>query len=314
MFETPILFLIFNRPDTTEQVFDVIRTIQPRKLFIAADGPRDRNERDLRLCQESRNIIKRVDWDCELYTLFRDENLGCGLAVSEAISWFFQNVEEGIILEDDCLPDLSFFNYADCMLKKYRYESRVLHIGGTNFQGGLLRGDGDYYYSKYPHIWGWATWKSAWELYDYDLKNIFKFKRKLFINRIFYSKNEKLFWLKTWINTHFKKYDTWDYQWVFSVLSNRGFCIIPNKNLVTNIGFRLDATHTKSESNLGGIPLEQLLTFNSPNKIEYNIEADLFTAIRFGFNKNENDKNDLSILLQSIILYFKKIRKFYFFN
>ena len=101
MFETPILFLIFNRPDTTEQVFDVIRTIQPRKLFIAADGPRDRNERDLRLCQESRNIIKRVDWDCELYTLFRDENLGCGLAVSEAISWFFQNVEEGIILEDD---------------------------------------------------------------------------------------------------------------------------------------------------------------------------------------------------------------------
>ena len=151
MFNTPILFLIFNRPDLTKQVFDKIREIKPLHLFIAADGPRGDKYEDQELCRKTKEIVSLIDWECEIKTLFRDENLGCGRAVSEAISWFFEHVEEGIILEDDCLPSSTFFNYCEILLEKYRWDNNIMHIGGTNFQNGIKRGNADYYFSKIPH-------------------------------------------------------------------------------------------------------------------------------------------------------------------
>ncbi len=162
MFQTPILFLIFNRPDTTKRVFESISRVKPTKLYIAADGARKNKVGEVLLCQETRNIIELIDWECEIKTLFRTENLGCKIAVSSAIDWFFENEEQGIILEDDCLPHPSFFGYCETLLNYYKDDLRIGHIGGDNFQKGKKRGEGSYYFSQYYFIWGWAIWKLAW--------------------------------------------------------------------------------------------------------------------------------------------------------
>ena len=184
-FNTPILFLIFNRPDTTFKVFEEIRKIKPAKLYIAADGPRPNVIGEEEKCTASRNIIKQVDWDCDVKTLFREKNLGCKIAVSSAISWFFENVEEGIILEDDTFPTQSFFWFCQELLDFYRNDSRIMHISGNNFQLGKIRGEGSYYFSKYNHIWGWATWKRAWRFYDVSLNTFPIFVQRKVIKNIF---------------------------------------------------------------------------------------------------------------------------------
>jgi len=171
-FNTPILFLVFNRPNTTQRVFNVIRQVKPKQLFVAADGPRRDKGADEEKCEATREIVKQIDWDCEVKTLFREENLGCGKAVSSAITWFFENVEEGIILEDDCLPNLDFFGYCEELLDRYRDNREVMFIGGDNFQKGKKWGDASYYFSAYNHVWGWATWKRTWDIYDFKLDSI----------------------------------------------------------------------------------------------------------------------------------------------
>lgn len=284
LFNTPVLFLVFNRPDTTTLVFEQIRAVKPKYLFVAADGPRLHKEGEAELCQQVREIAITIDWDCELKTLFREQNLGCGKAVSEAINWFFKEVEEGIILEDDCLPDQSFFHFASTMLQRYKANNRIMHIAGVNFQNGEIRGDGDYYFSKYPHVWGWATWRRAWSKYDYNLLGLQKFQWQFFRNYIFNSNEEKAFWLNTWRYMQEGKIDTWDYQWVFTVMSNRGYCIIPNQNLISNIGFGSDATHTVEESPFSNIAVSTLVNYREPSSLKINKTADQFTANVFGFS------------------------------
>ena len=166
----PVLFLIFNRPETTIQVFSAIKKAQPNRLYIAADGPRPEYPDEVNHCKIARTIATNVDWDCEVKTLFRDQNLGCRLAVSQAIDWFFEQEPEGIILEDDCLPNQSFFWFCKELLEKYRNETRIMHIGGTNFQFGKNRTNYSYYFSRYAHIWGWASWRREWKYYDEKLK------------------------------------------------------------------------------------------------------------------------------------------------
>ena len=171
---TPILFLLFNRPDETSVVFDVLKIIKPKFLYVACDGPRKNIEGDAENVDKTRKIIDQITWDCELKTLFRDSNLGCKIAVSEAINWFFENVEEGIILEDDCVPDITFFDYCSELLQFYRDDKRVMHISGLNFLSGpldLQPSAESYHLSKYPAVWGWATWRRAWDLYDVDIVN-----------------------------------------------------------------------------------------------------------------------------------------------
>lgn len=239
MFETPILYLIFNRPELTVISFSSISKIKPKKLFIAADGPREFNHLDEINCIKSREyVLSNIDWECEVHTLFRSQNSGCGKAVSSAITWFFNHVEEGIIIEDDCVPDTSFFTYCAEILDCYRENNNVYHINGSNHQFGIKRGCSDYYFSVYPHVWGWATWRRAWIHYDYEMFNFYelanteKFKR--------FAPLQLMYEVKVGI------VDTWDIQWVYSVMKNNGIVITPNVNLVNNIGFNNQATHTGS--------------------------------------------------------------------
>lgn len=166
MFSTPILFLIFNRPDTTRIVFKRIREIRPSKLYVAADAPRANKLGEAELCMETRAIIKDIDWPCELKTLFRDENLGCKLSVSGALDWFFENEECGIILEDDCLPDLTFFSFCKELLERYKDDDRIGHIGGNCFLPGQIAKELSYDFCSITHIWGWATWRRVWKNMD----------------------------------------------------------------------------------------------------------------------------------------------------
>lgn len=283
MFSTPILFLIFNRPDTTEKVFNEIRKQKPKYLFVAADGPRVDKPDDAEKCRKSRELVMNgIDWDCKFKTLFREKNLGCGLAVSSAITWFFEQVEEGIILEDDTLPDLSFFQFCKNLLEKYRHEDRIKMISGNNFQRGKWRGDGSYYFSKITHSWGWATWKRAWREYDFDLSSI--------DDRIFediLKKNIEFapfhdYWRNVYYQLRNGSYDTWDYQFLFSMWLYNGICIVPNKNLVTNIGFGNNATHTiNTEDQAASLPLEQLDKIQHPVSIEIDKRAEKYLYNKF---------------------------------
>lgn len=233
---TPILFLIFNRPEYTKEVFNQIRQVKPTKFFVAADGPRKDRLGEIERCQKSRDIINQVDWKCEIFTLFREENLGCKIAVASAIDWFFSHVEEGIILEDDCVPDPSFFPFCQKLLEKYRENDRIMMITGTNYL--FLKHDikETYFFSKYYVIWGWATWRRAWQLYDITMANWPKYRDSSQLNRI-YLDNRLISWYNTMFQLAYEnKIDTWDIQWWYSCIFNNGLCIVPKFNLISNIG------------------------------------------------------------------------------
>lgn len=249
-FHTPILFIIFNRPNETLQVFNKIRQVRPKYLFVAADGPRENKVDDFQRCENTRNVLKNVDWNCEVMTLFNDQNLGCGKAVSSAIKWFFTNVPEGIILEDDCLPHPDFFKFCETLLEKYRYELRIMHIGGRNNLPDSINIKYSYYYSAYNHIWGWATWKRAWDLYQYRIVNLDDFIKKKALSSYFNKNSVKLFWEKIFIDFNNNPIDTWDYQWTYTIWKNKGLSILPVSNLIKNIGFNNEATHTKFDPNI----------------------------------------------------------------
>ncbi|MDF2453911.1 MAG: hypothetical protein K0S26_3415, partial [Bacteroidota bacterium] len=214
-------------------------------------------------------------WDCELKTLFRDSNLGCGLAVSGAINWFFDHVEEGIILEDDCLPDPSFFDFCARMLERYRDNDSIKTISGNNFQNGIKRGDGSYYFSNFADIWGWACWKRTWLQYDFKLKAWPAFRDKK-LNKLLHNDRQQIdFWTNTLNSVHAGKIDTWDYQMLFTVWNNNGIAIHPNVNLISNIGFNSEATHTTNISDkLNNQPRSSYIEDVIPSKIKVNTKAD----------------------------------------
>ena len=245
----PVLLIIFNRPDTTRRVFESIRRARPPRLYVAADGPRAHNTDDIEKCTEARRIVREVDWDCEVSTLFHDVNLNCGVAPSTACSWFFKHESEGIILEDDCLPVQSFFWFCQELLERYRNDTRVMHIGGNNFLNGWKRDqDYSYYFSRSGHIWGWATWRRAWKFFDYELNLYQQVKRNNFFNSFFLNWPEKLYRLRKFEKTTDPntRVDWWDYQWDFARYVHSGLAIVPEKNLVQNLGFGDSGTHTRN--------------------------------------------------------------------
>ena len=244
----PVLFLIFNRPDTTQRVFEAIRQAKPARLFVAADGPREDRPGEAEKCAQARSIIENVDWDCEVVTLFREKNLGCGKAVSSAIDWFFENVEEGIILEDDCLPSQPFFMYCQELLEYYRQDTRIMQISGSNFIKSEM--DESYFFSKYGPCWGWATWKRAWKYYDVDMRLWPVVKVKKLHYDFCFDEDEIKAREDIFDSVYNGAIDTWDYQWVFAKLVNNGLSITPKENLVSNIGFSEDATHTRDKGNI----------------------------------------------------------------
>ncbi|QDA58884.1 glycosyltransferase family 2 protein [Hymenobacter jejuensis] len=256
-----ILFVVFNRTDVTTRVLDSIRAARPPRLYVAADGPRAGRPAEAEACATVRQqILDGVDWPCEVHTLFRDENLGCRQAVSGAIDWFFSHEEAGIILEDDCLPEPSFYTYCEEMLHHYRDDTRVMHINGTNYLRGWHRDpDYSYYFSNYSAIWGWATWRRAWQHYDVTTRLLPELEGKHYFWRRFFNSLEARMLLKPLWATHARTLDTWDYQWSFAVLVQSGLCITPAVNLISNIGFGGGATHTHNAAHpLAELPVRAL--------------------------------------------------------
>lgn len=275
---TPVLFLIFNRTDTTQQVFNEIRKARPKKFYIAADGPRADRKDEAEKCRMTREIIKQVDWECEVKTLFRDKNLGCRKAVSSAITWFFENVEEGIILEDDCLPDSTFFTYCEQLLEKYRDDNRISMISGVNFQFGNKRGEYSYYFSRYTHIWGWASWRRAWKYYDVDMAAWPEIRDNDMLSNIFRDRKRVEYWESYLEKTYSGKINTWDYQWAFTSWINNFLIILPNSNLVSNIGFGMEATHTSAANKFANMQREKMkFPLKHPGYVIQDVKADRFT-------------------------------------
>jgi hypothetical protein len=262
--------MVFNRLDTTKQVFEMIRKVTPQKLYIASDGHRINRENEKEKVETIRDyILKSIDWDCEVKTLFREKNLGCGKAVSGAISWFFENEEMGIILEDDCLPSLSFFFYCKELLEYYKYDTRIYHIAGYNPLTYTMI-PYSYYFARIQHCWGWASWRRAWNHYSFDIKDLNRFIEKK-IKKIFKGSADRNFWINIFKSIEEHKIDTWDYQWVYSILNNNGICINPAKNLITNIGFGADAAHTTSaDPDLNNQQRFEIDVLLHPRKIKIN--------------------------------------------
>jgi len=278
MNDVPILFLVFNRPDTTGRVFEFIRSVKPSRLFVAADGPRASKAGEAALCQQTRDVTENVDWACEVIRLYRDENLGCKAAVSSAITWFFRSVEAGIILEDDCLPDLSFVSFCSELLERYRDDHRIMHIGGNSFQQGKQRGPASYFFSNLNHIWGWATWRRAWKLYDVEMKSFPSFTDGHMKGVLDPSEEVVRYWMSNLEKTWRGEIDTWDYQWTFTLWINGGLSITPQVNLVQNIGFDERATHTKASDSPGAhLQAESLGSLIHPALVCRDADADLFT-------------------------------------
>jgi hypothetical protein len=288
--DTPILFLIFNRSDTSERVFDAIRKAQPARLYVAADGPRDGNENDLLNCPKTRAVIN-VDWDCEVKLLFREKNLGCKQAVSQAITWFFEQEEQGIILEDDCLPHPSFFPYCETLLEYYKNEEKVMLISGDNFQNRNVRGEGSYYFSQYTHIWGWASWRRAWKHYDVNMESYPAFKSENRISRVFANQGAQRYWMKKLEKTYQKGVNTWDYQWMYAIWNQGGLTALPNKNLISNIGFLTGGTHTNIlDKDMADLPVfEMEFPLIHPKVIAADLKADDYTFKKL-FRKNFRKK------------------------
>lgn len=279
MVEVPVLLLIFNRPEKTRKVFEKIRQAQPSKFFVAADGPRVTHVSDQQKCEEARKVVlDSIDWPCEVHTLLRDANLGCGRAPAEAINWFFGHVEEGIILEDDCLPHITFFSFCKCLLSYYKENERVMHISGTNLQDGRVVTENSYYFSRYPHSWGWASWRRAWKHFNYQVQDSPE-EIRASLKGILLRPKEYEQWSNTYINAfRSKKDDIWDFQWTYTIWKNNGIAILPAQTLVKNLGFDEDATHTQTANKR--YHLNQLAAVDKiahPKETLINEEADYYT-------------------------------------
>ena len=245
-FTTPILLIFFNRLETVEQVIESIRKAQPSKLFLAADGPRSNVKADIENCRKTRELVdSMIDWDCKVHRLYSDENLGCGRGPASAITWFFNHVEEGIVLEDDCVPLASFYPFCQELLEKYRKDDDVMHISGTTFFDNHISSD-SYFYSKFSIGWGWATWKRAWAKFSYEILETQEEIKCSLTNHL--NANELKYWIPRLMQLkYYNEDDIWDVQWSYTILKNKAYGIIPSKNLVDNIGFSEEATHTKEK-------------------------------------------------------------------
>lgn len=245
---TPVCFCIFNRPDTTKQVFEKIREAKPQKLYLVSDAPRKNKPGEEELVKETRGYVEEhIDWECEVYKNYAEENMGCKKRMASGITWVFEQEETAIILEDDCVPAKDFFEYVQTMLVKYKDNPKVMMVSGTNLVR-KVKIEGDYTFSRFPVIWGWATWKRAWDLYDVDMPQ-WPEVEKTGVLKKYYNPLAYKFFCRDANKIYNGLVDTWDLQWDFTRQINAGIGIVPKENLIDNIGFnRADATHTVGHS------------------------------------------------------------------
>lgn len=285
MTSPPVIFLIFRRPDTTERVFEKIRQAEPEKLLIVADGPRVGHSEEAKASEQTRSIVEDIHWDCDVYRNYAAENLGCAKRVSSGLDWAFEKVDQAIILEDDCLPDPSFFKFCEKLLEKYEDDKRIMSIGGDHFPEKDV--DYSYYFSHFFHCWGWATWASAWEKYDHDLTHWPEIRKKRWLSDLFQEEADAIYWRNIFDGCYKNEIDTWDYRFQFASWINSGLHILPDRTLVSNIGFgesghnTTDPTHPRAnlKTESCNIPLD-----HPPFQLR-DIEKDYLTQ-RYVHNRN----------------------------
>lgn len=240
--ETPVALIIFKRPDLTEKVFQSIRAVKPKTLLVIADGHRSERSGEEEQCATTRRIIDQVDWDCEVLKNYSSINLGCGIRPATGLDWVFDQVEQAIILEDDCLPDSTFFYFCEDLLNRYRDDERVMNICGSKFANSSE--PHSYYFSKYGSFWGWATWRRAWKYFDFKMTGFSELDRD-WLDKFLHDRNLSQFWFENFkMAADPNRNDIWDFQWEFACWMQHGLSIRPQVNLIRNLGFTEDATHT----------------------------------------------------------------------
>lgn len=276
---TPVAFIIFNRPDTTERVFAEIAKAKPPKLLVVSDGPRASRPAEAEVVARTRAIIDRVDWECEVLTNYSDVNLGCKNRLASGLDWVFEQVEEAIILEDDCLPDPTFFRFCQEMLAKYRDDERISIVGGTNFQFGTHPTKASYYFSRYLHIWGWASWRRTWQHYDKEAAIWPELLDGGYLDSLVPNKGQQGYWQRIFTRLRAGGIDTWDYQLMLTAWSQGMVSIMPKVNMISNIGFGAEATHTKGASIFSAMATEPIdFPLVHPTIVLPDAKADAFTA------------------------------------
>ena len=257
--ETPVALIVFNRPRLTRAVFERIAEARPQRLFLIADGPRPTRAGEAQLCAEVREIVSAVDWPCEVHTNFAEGNLGCRQRIVSGLDWLFEQVDEAIILEDDILPDPSFFRYCQEMLERYRDDDRVSMITGFNIGAEEATVPESYYFSAMTHIWGWATWRRAWQHYDEHMSGWPEAKRSGALRRAFPANSAMRYWTPI-LEGMYRGVgpNTWDYQWMFTNIVRGSLSVTPRVNLIENVGFGADATHVTDSSGAPRVKVKEL--------------------------------------------------------
>lgn len=274
---TPILFIIFRCPETSAKVFEQIRKAAPKRLYIAADGPRNKEEQVE--CEAARNVVKLLDWDCDVFRLYQEINLGCDKHCFQAISWFFEHESEGIVLEDDCLPSYSFFGFCSTLLAKYRNDERIGHISGGNYLFGNNRGDGSYYFSNLTHVGGWAGWRRVWQSLCLSNNNFGLFERLDYLSNLPSHKEFYFYWNEMYGIANKNLDICWDFKYAYNNLINNRLSVIPNNNLIMNIGCTEKATHYIENYPFANIKCVEICDIIHPSFILPDIEADIYSQL-----------------------------------
>ena len=280
--DIPVLLVAFNRPDTTQHVIQAIREVRPTRLYVAVDAARSHKPGEAEVCEQTKRVIlDAIDWDCTVQTLFREQNVGCARGVSGAISWMLETEEMGIILEDDCVPSRSFFDYCRTLLHHYRNDERIMHISGFNVQQGISWGDASYYFSRYAELWGWATWRRAWQKFDFELITWEAFLAQDGLAATFRHRGVQKRWVQNLEQVLNEDPPTvWGYRWLYSIWKENGLAITPNVSLTKNIGFDGRAVHTKSANHqFAQVDAQELETIRHPSVVVPHEAADTLTTM-----------------------------------
>ncbi|EKV03435.1 hypothetical protein Lepto7375DRAFT_5733 [Leptolyngbya sp. PCC 7375] len=295
----PVVLIVFNRPNLTQQLLYALAKVAPPVIFVIADGPRSSVPGDIDACAQTREIINSIAWDCNIYTNYANENLGCRRRVETGLDWVFSQVESAVILEDDCIPEPSFFRFCSELLVRYKADTRIMAISGDNFQLGRQRTSDSYYFSRYPHCWGWATWRRAWQYYDADMACWPSINSNEWLTDILGDRFTKQYWQHKFQQTYEGKINSWAFVWTFSCWLQSGLCILPNINLVSNIGFgRLGTNHTHWSSpfaRMATYPIE--FPLKHPSIVVRDAQADAFTQ-RHQFSRWARGRHKIRAWLQ----------------
>jgi hypothetical protein len=298
---TPVLLVIFNRPETSDVAFDAIRKVKPKKLYIAADGPRKDRPDDVERCAKARDISNRVDWPCELKTLYREENLGCRAGTTGGINWMLEQEEYGIIFDDDCIANESFFYFCEELLEKYKDNEKIMHICGTNFhqQNPSFNINESYYFSKISQNWGWATWRRAWNKYEPEIKSWPQYKGTEKFKKWIKNPLVQDYWSYVFDRRFNQELTDWDIPWTYSCMKNEGLCIVPKYNLVTNIGSGSVGTHGEKSDRMAHMPTKEIeFPLMHPETYNTNENADNYTS-QYIYSIKMNPKRKTLLFLKT---------------